>query len=173
MSINWAQLNERKQPIPINDEVIVKSEPNADLVLSFNPPDTNQAPSAKGKAKVNALKATGTVYMTDQRVSWFASWLSYHSSTFSFLDSAGLCLLGLRPTRFLRYVLRAAFIRPVHTVSAAVFWVQLHRPRHQACPWRRLDRRNNGRTAVERQGTLRTLRCTGEEQGKGGLQEAR
>ena len=68
MSINWAELNERKQPIPINDEVIVKSEPNADLVLSFNPPDANPAASAKGKAKANTLKATGTVYLSDQRV---------------------------------------------------------------------------------------------------------
>ena len=72
MSINWAQLNERKQPIPINNEVIVKSEPNAEVSLSYNPPETNQAPSAKGKAKANTLKATGTVYVTDQRVSWFA-----------------------------------------------------------------------------------------------------
>ena len=79
MSINWAQLNERKQPIPINNEVIVKSEPNAEVSLSYNPPETNQAPSAKGKAKANTLKATGTVYVTDQRVSWFAFWfrLSY------------------------------------------------------------------------------------------------
>lgn len=71
MSINWAQLNERKQPIPINNEVIVKSEPNAEVLLSYNPPETNQAPSAKGKAKANTLKATGTIYVTDQRVSWF------------------------------------------------------------------------------------------------------
>jgi hypothetical protein len=69
MSINWAELNERKQPIPINDEVFVKSEPNADLVLSFDPPESTQAPSAKGKAKANTLKATGTVYVSDQRVS--------------------------------------------------------------------------------------------------------
>jgi hypothetical protein len=72
MSINWAELNERKQPIPINDEVIVKSEPNADLVLSFNPPETDSAPSAKGKAKPNALRATGTIYVTDRRVSWLS-----------------------------------------------------------------------------------------------------
>jgi hypothetical protein len=81
MSINWAQLNERKQPIPINDEVIVKSEPNAVLVLSCNPPETNQAPSAKGKAKANTLKATGTVYVTDQRVRLFASLISLHRSS--------------------------------------------------------------------------------------------
>jgi len=78
MSINWAQLNERKQPIPINNEVIVKSEPNAELVLSCNPPETNQAPSAKGKAKANALKATGTVYVTDQRVRWLDPLISPH-----------------------------------------------------------------------------------------------
>ena len=77
MSINWAQLNERKQPIPINNEVIVKSEPNADLVLSCNPPETNPAPSAKGKAKVYTLKATGTVYVTDQRVRWLAPLISH------------------------------------------------------------------------------------------------
>ena len=71
MSINWAELNQHKQPIPINDEVIVRSEPNADLMLSFNTPDTNQAPSAKGKAKSNTLRATGSVYVTDQRVGWF------------------------------------------------------------------------------------------------------
>lgn len=91
MSINWVELNERKQPIPINDEVIVRSEPNADLVLSFNPPnppDANRAPSGKGKAKANALEATGTVYVTDERVSWFLLWFlltiphshSYHPS---------------------------------------------------------------------------------------------
>lgn len=67
MSLNWAELNERKQPIPINDEVIVRSEPNADIVLSFNPPDANQA-AANGKAQMNTLKATGAVYVSDQRV---------------------------------------------------------------------------------------------------------
>lgn len=170
MSINWAQLNERKQPIPINDEVIVKSEPDADLVLSCNQPETNQAPSAKGKAKVYTLKATGTVYVTDQRVRWLAP-LIYHLPflTIHPLDSAGLCLISIRPTRFFRYILCAALVRPVHTVSAAVLWIQLHRPRHQACLWRWLDRRNKGRTAVERQRTLRTFRCIGEEQGNGTL----
>jgi len=53
--------------------VIVKSEPNADLLLSCNPPETNQAPSAKGKAKDNNLKATGTVYVTDQRLVFVSS----------------------------------------------------------------------------------------------------
>lgn len=76
MSINWAQLNERKQPIPINNEVIVKSEPNADLLLSCNPPETGQAPPTKGKARADNLKATGTVYVTDQRVSWSSLWFS-------------------------------------------------------------------------------------------------
>ena len=173
MSLNWAELNERKQPIPINDEVIVRSEPNADLVLSFNPPDTNQAASAKGKAKASTLKATGTVYVSDQRVRrsspgpvYFRPYSRSHNTP---PDSVGLCLVGIRPARFSRYLLGAAAIPPVHTVPAAVFRVQPHRPRHQARPWGRPDRGSKGRTALERQGNLRTFRRAGEEQGKGAL----
>ena len=94
MALNWAMLDPNRSPVPLpNEMTITKIDSGVDLSIAMAPassssssggssslPDPPQTPSpANTTGTFQKLKATGRVWLTDQRVCRYVS-RSYQSS---------------------------------------------------------------------------------------------
>ena len=68
MALNWTMLDGKRNPIPLPDELTIKTESNAELTLTIpNAPPEGDA-QAGGSGGEKKLKESGRAWLTDQRV---------------------------------------------------------------------------------------------------------
>ena len=70
MALNWTMLKHDRSPIPLpNEQTITSIETGADLSLTVpDVPPTTSSSTAGGSGGAKKLKASGRIWLTDQRV---------------------------------------------------------------------------------------------------------
>ena len=70
MALNWTMLKHDRSPIPLpNEHTITSIETGADLSLTVpDVPPTTSSSTAGGSGGAKKLKASGRIWLTDQRV---------------------------------------------------------------------------------------------------------
>lgn len=70
MALNWTMLDAKRKPVPINDEIVVKSiESGVEVFLNIpDAPPTSSSASAGGSGGSRKVKAQGSLWLTDHRV---------------------------------------------------------------------------------------------------------
>ncbi|KAI0080774.1 hypothetical protein K474DRAFT_95913 [Panus rudis PR-1116 ss-1] len=102
MSLNWAMLSPDRSPIPLPDELIIRTV-DSGVELSLTVPN---GPSNSGGSK--KLKEVGRLWLTDQRIVFVAD-LAKGSAKPSF-ESLSVPLTSLISTRFEQPFLGANFL---------------------------------------------------------------
>ncbi|KAG9088678.1 hypothetical protein FRC07_012489 [Ceratobasidium sp. 392] len=75
MSLNWVMLDARREPVPLPQERVISTVPNADITVTFpNPP--------------RMIRATGTVWLTTERFIFVASPQTQSTSLFTLVSQA-------------------------------------------------------------------------------------
>ncbi|KAL5527864.1 hypothetical protein ACEPAG_6665 [Sanghuangporus baumii] len=74
MALNWAMLDQRRNPIPLPNEVTVLSiDDGAEVQLFIPNAPPAQGSTAGGTGGEKKLKETGRIYLTDQRLLFLAA----------------------------------------------------------------------------------------------------
>lgn len=68
MALNWTMINPNRSPVPLPNEMTITTIDSGDLALTIPDSSPSGSSTAGGSGGVKKLKATGKVYLTDQRV---------------------------------------------------------------------------------------------------------
>jgi hypothetical protein len=68
MSLNWVTLTSGRKPLPLEDESIIRTEPETIFTLNLPAPQS-RGNISKGKERDTSMTANGTLYFTTERVS--------------------------------------------------------------------------------------------------------
>jgi hypothetical protein len=68
MALNWAMIDEGRNPVPLPHEMNIRQMEGAELSLTIpdGPPSVSETSGGSGGTK--KLKSTGRAWLTDQRV---------------------------------------------------------------------------------------------------------
>ncbi|KJA29623.1 hypothetical protein HYPSUDRAFT_174378 [Hypholoma sublateritium FD-334 SS-4] len=67
MALNWTMINPNRSPVPLPHEMTITTIDSGDLALTIPDSSPSSSSTAGGSGGVKKLKATGKVYLTDQR----------------------------------------------------------------------------------------------------------
>ena len=71
MALNWAMLDEGRDPVPLPFEMIIKAMEDAELSLVIPEAPPSGSATSGGSGGTKKLKSTGRIWLTDQRVEWY------------------------------------------------------------------------------------------------------
>jgi len=96
MALNWAMLDVDRTPVPLPHETTIRSiESGADITLTIPETPPSGTASSGGSGGVKILKATGRLWLTDQRFIF----VSVPSKSLT-IDSLSVPLIALLSTKF-------------------------------------------------------------------------
>ncbi|CAL1700080.1 unnamed protein product [Somion occarium] len=116
MSLNWTMLSPDRSPIPLPDELIIRTiDSGAELSLTIPDAPPSRSSTSGGSGGAKKLKEVGRLWLTDQRLIFIAD-LPKGSAKPSF-ESISIPLTALLSTKFEQPFLGANYlgleIRPV------------------------------------------------------------